>query len=129
NPNGSSYQYIDESPLSGTSFYRLSQSDISGKTEIFDTKTVTISNTYTNKLELYPNPAKENITVRLNDSFAGKLQVRITSNSGQLLKTFDLTKSDGRLQQNINVTDIPAGNYILEIKGKGISYSGLFIKQ
>lgn len=129
NAGGSAYQYVDESPLSGTGYYRLSQSDISGKTEIFETKSVTINNAYTNKLELYPNPARENITLRLNDAFAGKLQVRITTSSGQVVKTVDFTKTEGKLQQHIPVTDIPAGNYLLEVKGKGISYSGLFIKQ
>lgn len=127
--NGSSYQYIDEDPLQGTSYYRLSQTDFSGRSATFETKSVTISNSFTNKLELFPNPAKENISIRINDASEGKLRVHITTNTGQTIKTFDIAKSAGRFQQNIAIQDIPAGNYMIEVKGKGTSYSAQFIKQ
>lgn len=128
-PNGSNYQYTDANPLTGISYYRLSQTDFSGRSETFETKSVTVGNNVLNKLELYPNPARDNITLRINDAFAGKLQVRITSNSGQTMKTFALTKNTGILQQTIPVQDLPAGNYVLEVRGIGVGYSGVVIKQ
>lgn len=129
NSSGSSYQHIDNNPLSGTSYYRLSQTDLNGKSVQFEIKSITIGSSFTNKLELYPNPARENINLRLNDTYAGKLQVRILSSAGQVIKTIDITKAIDLLQQNIPVNDLPAGNYLLEVKGKGLSYSGVFVKQ
>lgn len=128
-PSGGNYQHTDNDPLPGTSYYRLSQTDLDGKSVQFDIKSVTVSNNFTNKLELYPNPARENINLRLNDAYSGKLQVRILSSAGQLFKTMELTKATGLLQQSITAGDLPAGNYLLEVKAKGISYSGAFIKQ
>ncbi|MGN6294589.1 MAG: T9SS type A sorting domain-containing protein [Chitinophagaceae bacterium] len=129
NPSGSSYQHIDDNPLPGTSYYRLSQTDLNGKSVQFDIKSVTIGNSFTNKLELYPNPARENINLRLNDAYTGKLQVRIFSNTGQFIKKTELTKAIGLLQQSVTVGDLPAGSYLLEVKGRDLFYSGVFIKQ
>lgn len=129
NPNGSAYSFIDETPLFGTNYYRLVQIDLNGKTEIFETKTITIRNVYTDGLEFFPNPAQQQISLRLNDDYAGKLQVRITSTAGHAVKIMSFTKAKGLFQQIIPLGEIPAGNYIMEVKGQNLSYSGIFIKQ
>lgn len=129
NPSGSTYQYIDNNPLPGTSYYRLSQTDLNGKKEQFDVKSVSFGSNFTNKLELYPNPARDNINLRLNDAYTGKLQLRILSSGGQVMKTLELAKAIDLLQQSIPVSDLPAGNYLLEVKGKNLSHSGVFVKQ
>ncbi|RYY17163.1 MAG: T9SS type A sorting domain-containing protein [Chitinophagaceae bacterium] len=129
NFSGSTYQYIDNDPLPGTSYYRLTQTDINGRTEQFETKPVNLAIALTYKIELYPNPARDQINLRLSDAYTGKLQVRILSSGGQVIRTLDLTKTTDLLQQNIVLTGLPAGNYLLDVKGKNLSYSSVFVKQ
>jgi hypothetical protein len=64
------YLHYDESPLTGTSYYRLKQTDHNGKFEYFDIKAVTLD-AITNKddcvLTVYPNPCPGNCTVQLSN--------------------------------------------------------------
>ncbi|MET0464988.1 MAG: hypothetical protein ABW007_17625, partial [Chitinophagaceae bacterium] len=87
NATGSTYQYTDNAPLPGISYYRLSQTDLDGRKELFEVKQVNFNGNAVNKLQLYPNPASNFFTIRLNDHYSGKLQLRITTSSGQIAKT------------------------------------------
>lgn len=129
NSSGSRYEYIDQTPLPGISYYRLSQTDFNGSRELFDVKQVNVSNITAGKFHLFPNPAGNNLTVRLSDSYSGKLQLRIVSIGGQLMHTLELTKITGLLQQEITIGSLPAGNYVLQIHADGISHSTTFLKQ
>ncbi len=129
NPSGSSYQYIDNAPLQGTSYYRLAQTDLDGRKELFDIKQVSVSNTILNKLQLYPNPVTDVFSIRLHDNYSGKLQLRIVTASGLVVKNMELTKIAGPLQQDVTVGSLPAGNYILELNGSNIRYSTVFLKK
>ncbi|PZR29745.1 MAG: hypothetical protein DI535_01165 [Citrobacter freundii] len=128
NPSGGTYEYIDQAPVPGINYYRLSQTDFSGNRELFDVKQVNLTNIVAGKFYLFPNPAVNNLTVRLNDNYSGKLQLRIVSTGGQLMKTLELTKNAGLLQQDITIGSLPAGNYILQVHGDGISHSTTFLK-
>jgi hypothetical protein len=67
------------------------------------------------KLLLYPNPASEKITIE--HSLTGDFkQVKIFSLQGALLKTVHLKNGD-----ELNVSDLPKGNYLLMMgEGKSI---------
>ncbi|MCH8330173.1 MAG: hypothetical protein IH946_02155, partial [Bacteroidetes bacterium] len=70
--NGAEYQYKDEDPLSGTSFYRLKQLDNDGSEEIFEMVSVKIESALLLELNVYPNPSNgRNITVSVPDKLQG----------------------------------------------------------
>ncbi|HBG71777.1 MAG: hypothetical protein A2W93_06300 [Bacteroidetes bacterium GWF2_43_63] len=56
------YEFEDVEPMSGTSYYRLKQTDFDGKFEYFGPVTVNC-NEGANGIIAYPNPAQENVLV------------------------------------------------------------------
>ena len=58
-----SYSKVDYSPFSGTSYYRLKQTDFNGESENFPIISVTLPLNETS-VAIYPNPAQQIVTVR-----------------------------------------------------------------
>lgn len=63
---------------------------------------------------IYPNPAENEITVQLKDQPFVDNQVTVINELGIMVKQFRMTSN----QQSINVEDLPAGFYIVELKSK-----------
>lgn len=53
-----SYRYSDNSPLKGTSYYRLKQVDFDGSFSYSGIRSVSVTHTLRRNLKLYPNPTK-----------------------------------------------------------------------
>ena len=61
----SSYSTVDtRAPLSGEIYYRLSQTDFDGSTQIFDVRTVNRTIKQTDQLIAYPNPASDGFYIQ-----------------------------------------------------------------
>ena len=113
--SGSRYSYIDEDPLSGNNYYRLKSVDIDGKFSYSNIDKVTF-NLNANNVIVYPNPAKDILTVQSN--FKGeKLNITITDLAGR--KILQTNKQNNRLIE-IQIPDLRAGFYLLKIND-GIS--------
>ncbi|HCA09760.1 MULTISPECIES: T9SS type A sorting domain-containing protein [unclassified Chryseobacterium] len=66
---------------------------------------------YDNRVQVYPNPAKDNF--RINNPEKLKISsVEIIDASGKLIRTLQGS-------EEYNVSDLPKGNYILKIKNEG----------
>ncbi len=61
---------------------------------------------------LYPNPAKETITIRIKTNKDELQEVKIYSTNGQLFKTINLTG----FEKSVSIADLPIGTYLLEIR-------------
>jgi Secretion system C-terminal sorting domain len=106
------YSFLDDKKVNGTVYYRLKANDLDGKMTY--SKTIALSDAYTEKTRVFPNPFGKKLSIQLNES--GNLE------------DFDLTLTDvsGRtvLQQKAQTaiewsTDqLPSGIYFLKIAGK-----------
>lgn len=79
------YEVSDEQPLSGISYYRLSQTDIDGHSKYFPIKSVErrMAVASPEKLSLSPNPASNVVTIRGSEDELGN--VTVTNLLGQIL--------------------------------------------
>ena len=70
----------------------------------------------------YPNPFKENTTIEFVLPEAGKVQLKVFNEMGQLVGTFvDATLEAGIQTYELNNNDLEAGVYFYQITLKGIS--------
>ena len=125
--NGHSYSLVDTHPLSGNNFYRLEQVDLDGKATYFDVLKVVVPEGSAG-FHLSPNPTSGIINLQLNNQATGPLDVRILDNQGKTLQTWSFRKQGGSWNQSIELGNIPAGNYFIQIIGPGFRNVQGFIK-
>ncbi len=124
NLSGSHYTYVDAYPLSGINYYRLKSVDIDGKFSYSNIDKVTF-NLIANNVIVYPNPAKDILTVQSN--FKGKrLNITITDLAGR--KILQTIKQNNQLIE-IPIFDLRAGFYLLKINDGMTSVSKKIIKE
>ena len=104
------YEYIDEMPLPGRSFYRLKATDFDGSFEYHGVVSVTFDDIQPNIL-LYPNPISGN---QFTVSFSGEQisSFSIVTNSGEIV-------ASGLIVPGINKIHIPIadkGFYLFQIE-------------
>ena len=100
-------------------YYRLKQMDVNGNFKY--TKTVAIYNTLTKNstLKVYPNPARNTITVDVSE---GIKSVNVYNLQGILVK-------QSRVNE-VNISDCAAGIYLLEVENRGGGVSRVkFVKE
>ena len=98
------YSWVDEDPLSGTSYYRLSQSDFNGNTEIFEIQSVSCNED--DKFVIYPSPATDVLNIKYDNSIKS---IKITDISGKLI--IDVYQDFNA----IDVSELSNGIYFLKL--------------
>jgi|GEM_PF-4825622 len=123
NGNGHTYSYTDRPASNGTYYYKLTQYDKDGKNETGRTVSVTFNGTGANAMAVYPNPVQSSFRIR--NAVAGS-NYRIVNIAGQNIKAGILNNP----QQDINVSELAAGIYFVELTSNGQTLSKLkFVKQ
>jgi hypothetical protein len=77
-------------------------------------------------ITVYPNPVKDNLYLKLNDTNSSRIVITIISIDGALIK--EISTADNELL-TIPVSDLRKGIYILKVKGQHLVYQTKFIKQ
>lgn len=106
----SDYYFVDDAPLDGTSYYRLSQTDFNGIKESFPVQSVDMGNI--NSGIIYPNPCSGLFTIE----FAGvekERELNLYDLSGKLLW---VEKSDKKMVQVHLPDQLNPGVYLIEIR-------------
>ena len=104
------YNYTDEKPYPGTTFYRLKMVDKDGRTSY--SKTVTAEMKASGfMLHAFPNPVNNELTVRVSGGISGKGQVALADVTGRPIRKFTVDQS-GVLE--IPMTDLNNGVYLLQ---------------
>jgi hypothetical protein len=110
------YEFIDEMPFSGLSYYRLKATDFDGSFEYHGVVAVTIENLTPNLL-LYPNPITGH---HVSVSYSGESETTY-----QILKITGEIIESGVIQPGVNSIDINSlldqGIYFFNLEGNKIS--------
>lgn len=91
-------------------YYRLKWKDADGKYKYSAVKSISLKTEANNKAVVYPNPARDKITIQLPPA-TGVVQVRIVNLYGQLIKLQHSNTST----ISVDVRHLRKGNYVLEI--------------
>ena len=116
NVNGSNYSFNDAHPSVGNNFYRLSQTDLNGKTTTYSLLKATIE-VQAGKLLLFPNPATDAITIGFNHPNKDRITVRLVNAQGVTVQVNQFNKEAGYWQQRIPTRQLAAGQYFVRVAG------------
>ncbi|MFT3705009.1 MAG: T9SS type A sorting domain-containing protein [Agriterribacter sp.] len=109
------YDYTDESPLSGVNYYRITQVDLDGKYTSTTIKSVQIKcEEAENILKAYPNPAGNQLFIKSGRAIA---QINILSSNGQTVLKYVPSANQGGTFQ-MNVQPLQAGIYLAQVVNK-----------
>jgi SdrD B-like domain/Secretion system C-terminal sorting domain len=107
--DGVKFEFIDNNPLQGVNYYRI---------KAVKSGSVKYSNTYNLKftgygrVNFYPNPAKDHLSIELKDSKSANLTVNLYSPTGQLV-----------VQKNYKIEN---GNSTISLKGLSNLSNGVY---
>jgi Zn-dependent metalloprotease len=79
-----------------------------------------------NLMQVYPNPAKNTLVVHFTDYLKEEGEITIYNTLGQVVYQQKLEKN--KISFNINLSDLPEGNYLVQWKDKYQSSTAKFIK-
>lgn len=110
------YDFTDFKPIAGNNYYRLKQVDKDGKFSY--SQVVLLKGNKTNGISIsavYPNPAKDNVSIVFNTEFAAKVNIAIVDIAGKVVQQKQTSLSSGQTNYTTNISTLKAGNYIVKI--------------
>ncbi len=113
-----SYEFIDEQPISGVSYYRILEKDFDGAKGYSSVRSINIM-AGANDFSIAPNPASYQVSFDLK-SFEGKeTQILITDLAGKILKE-EVVREASSEPYLLNLPDIQNGLYLIKLQIQGI---------
>ncbi len=118
--SGSAYSTIDFSPFAGTSYYKLSQTDVDGKTEELGVKSVKLASLKEEVLSVYPNPVVNGVINIQHQNLNGLQSLVIYDLNGKEVLKDKITFVNGSSSYKME-NGLTKGTYLLTIKSLKIS--------
>lgn len=109
-----SYTFNDAKSLPGTSYYRMVQMDLDGKTYFSNIVSVTRTGDNSIVLNAFPNPAKSQLNVDLKGTLGEGAMISMTDMTGRLVWNQNVSTQ----QFNIDMSRFQSGIYLLKYTDK-----------
>lgn len=107
------YNFMDNNPFRGVSYYRLEQVDFDGTSTYSKVCSVIIKD---NSFNIYPNPIENRVvSIYLDDNSYQKIHINLYDYSGRLILYRLVEKSYALNNFSIDVSTVQSGNYILQL--------------
>jgi hypothetical protein len=117
------YSFLDSDPLSGTSYYRLMQTDFNGYTQVFSAASLSSCGNGGLNVVIGENPSADgNILVSISGAENKNICVRVTDMLGQNLFTKNITGLTGSYVLNEHLP-LAAGMYVVNASTNDQSFS------
>ncbi|MCB0481564.1 MAG: T9SS type A sorting domain-containing protein [Flavobacteriales bacterium] len=107
------YTLMDKAPLANTSYYRLLQFDLDGRSVIYPVQKVNYFIGESNNGRIYPNPTKELLI--LESDRIDLSNAHFVNTMGQRWDARNMVLQSTESQVSFDVTKLPQGQYVLKI--------------
>lgn len=107
---GHMYKFIHQDPVNGINYYRLRMVDINGRAAYSSVRRV-IYGKNNNKLAIFPNPARNNATLMIDDNDGEKLFVKFIDVAGRTVKHQSVTIKNQRAE--LELAGLQVGMYVI----------------
>lgn len=118
------YDFEDEQPLPGISYYRLKQTDFDGTFDYSPIVAVQIK-VFLPNLTVYPNPTSQYLHIRLDNPDLAENTWELLSMNGRLVKRGSFHGE----QETVFLADLPDGTWLLRIFRRDFSATLKIIKK
>jgi hypothetical protein len=115
---------LDQSPLSGSSYYRLNQVDLDGKNTYSDLRSINLTGAI--GFVLYPNPVLNELNLTHEKAVANASAELIATNG---IRVLNLPIAVSSTNTKIDLSGLAAGTYILVFKNGTEKQVAKFIKK
>ncbi|MDF2187624.1 T9SS type A sorting domain-containing protein [Paraflavitalea sp. CAU 1676] len=109
------YSFIDATEHPATQYYRLKLVNSQGKTTHYSSLVKITGNRLISRLAYYPNPVKDQLTIEINDSNKGILQIKWISLEGRIVQQQQWNKQEEQLIIKLPAKTMNPGIYLLEV--------------
>jgi len=113
------YQFMDEQPLPGINFYRLSMVEVDGSYKYSRVIRIMFEENSQPGIVIYPNPAATILNINPDGIAAGLLALQYTDLAGRTARTIRVNYIPGEVIHD-DISTLPAGSYILTLPGTHI---------
>jgi hypothetical protein len=117
------YSFTDAGPGNGQRYYRLRQVDVDSRFEFSRVVRVSVSGSML--IRQMTNPVSTSLFIELGSQPSANTDLQIISIGGQVLKTVRVTSA----QSTVDVSSLPSGTYIMQLRSAAGSETRKFIKQ
>ena len=128
-PGAGYYQYTDHFALTDSAFYRVAGFNENGAAGFSETRKIQFPRKSKAEVIIMPNPVFNNATLIINDEGLGEIFCILYDMTGKSIRSYQLRKTTGYLQQILDMYSVPKGEYILSIRGSSINESKRILKQ
>lgn len=108
------YRFIDQQPYTGTSYYRVRQTDLNGDQDRSNTASVRLAGAVAD-MTVWPNPATEQLVVGFSAPGAMEVRVELVDACGRLLSATRHLVSTGANTVQLSCAQLPPGVYAVSI--------------
>lgn len=110
------YEWIDPRPLTGEKpIYRLRQVDYDGTEAVYGPIRIEKNCFKSSDVSIFPQPANNQIQLRLNNTEDGELTLRILSMHGQIMYEEKLQGMEGLDSIQMDLNHLPDAQYLLQV--------------
>ncbi|MDB5202084.1 MAG: hypothetical protein JWQ27_1493 [Ferruginibacter sp.] len=107
------FSIIEQPATAGRSMTTETTPEIVAQPQVY--KGETIFESGTNSVSVYPNPFVGSFKVQVNNKLSGEYALIISNTAGQRVFYKRVVKPEGSIVEDINVSSLPGGTYILQI--------------
>ena len=123
------YQFTDEKPLGGLSYYRLKQTDFDGKSKTFSPVSVICSSEISKDIIMYPNPFQSELSLKYTNLDNGIAVFKIFDFTGKIIINRNIEISESSSEFNLDLQSLPNGIYFVEYASGDFIYHQKVLKE